>query len=339
MIARLYIVLPFSVQIPENEPFKIFRYEENGYGISVHPPVKSDVPASAGTADKIFMNERPTIYCNVLRVYFHREEFDRLEGSEIDPSIDFMAKTVNLFLGRLRYVTRAPGARPVSLKDTPWKLRYLNNDESELKEEKGLIRGHGAIPITLKYIGITKEIWADIHDLPPDFQVPVWNELILDAYDTLPQIGPSLVLAATALEVFIAQTLDKLAKQSSIPESLWSWLNKRDYLKAPSIEEQFDDLLKMLCGYSLKEDLELWEPFKNLKTARNTFVHEGIAKIGQTPVTKEKALQLLASVVKIFDSVRERLPDELKWKKFKHDIKVRGEWRMFGKKSEEPTDT
>lgn len=129
--------------------------------------------------------------------------------------------------------------------------------------------------------------------------------------------------------------LDSLAKQSSIPEPLWIRLNNRDWVKAPSIEEQFDELLDMLCGYSLKKNQELWEPFKNLKTTRNTFAHEGIAKIGGTPVTERDARQLLVSTVKIVESIRELLPDEVKWKKYKHDIKVKAEWKIS---EDEPED-
>lgn len=339
MIARLHVLLPFSVQVPEGELFTVYEYVEDGYGVRVYPPVKSEVPARAGTVDQLQINGRPAESYNVFKVDFSREEFDRSTGSEADPPFELMAKTVNSFLGRLRYVTRASKVRPVSFPHVPWRLRYLNDDHTELEKEEGLIRGRGAVEFSLEFIGITREVWDDIHHLESNFQGPTWNDLLLDAHDTLPQIGPTLVLAATALEVFIAETLDSLAKQSSIPEALWSWLNTRDYLKAPNTEEQFDELLNMLCGYSLKQDQELWEPFMNLKSARNTFVHEGVARIGRAPATEEDTRRLLASAVQIIQSVGKRLPEDLKWKEYKHELKVNAQWKMFEDESEEATAT
>ena len=67
--------------------------------------------------------------------------------------------------------------------------------------------------------------------------------------------------------------------QSCHPE-LWRWINQRgDWRREPTVEEQYDTLLKVLTGHTLKEDQDLWELFKHLKTARNSFVHEGMAKV------------------------------------------------------------
>lgn len=128
MIAKFHLLLPFSLQVPEGEKFKVFSYEENGYRVSVYPPAQSEVPAGVATPDKTLMNGRPYISCNALRFDFHKEEFDCLLENELDPPLDFMANTVNSFLSRLRYVTRAFRVRPVDFKNIPWKLRYLNDD-------------------------------------------------------------------------------------------------------------------------------------------------------------------------------------------------------------------
>jgi hypothetical protein len=80
------------------------------------------------------------------------------------------------------------------------------------------------------------------------------------------------------------------------------------------VEEQFDILLKELSGHSLKEEkAALWEAFKNIKNARNKFVHEGIAKIGNSIVTADDAASLLHRVNEIISTVREWIPEELKW--------------------------
>jgi hypothetical protein len=87
-------------------------------------------------------------------------------------------------------------------------------------------------------------------------------------------------------------------------------------LKQPSIEEQYDVLLKEFMGHSLKENAALWQSFMTLKTARNKYVHEGVATIGGVPVTIDEALSLLRQVFAISEWIRDRLPADLQWQKF-----------------------
>ncbi len=139
--------------------------------------------------------------------------------------------------------------------------------------------------------------------------------LRLDARSALPNVGSAVVLAATSLEVFISVLLDALAVRQELAPDLWKWIADRDgkLLQQPSVEEQFDVLLKHLCGHSLKEEGTLWEAFKNLRSARNTFVHEGVARVGKTAVTKEEALTLVNRVDDIVRRIREWIPDDLRW--------------------------
>ena len=70
-------------------------------------------------------------------------------------------------------------------------------------------------------------------------------------------IGISIVLAATALEVFISHILNQLAekKPDLVSPEIWNWFNDREWpLQNPVVKEQFGDLLKMLGGISLKDD-------------------------------------------------------------------------------------
>ena len=337
MLARLHVLLPFWLHVPVEETFPVYEYIEDGYGVRVLLPVKTDVPASAGTADEVLINGRPAVSCNGLRIDFYKEEFDRTVTQECDPPYEFMAEAVNSFLARLRYVTRAPKVRPIAFPQVPWRLEYLNDDGTELEKQEGLPRVRGAIKFSFEYIGLTKQVWDNIRELDTDFQCPAWDDLLLDAYDMLPQIGPALVLAVTALEVFIGDVLDKLAKRSSVPEKIRNRLNERDWRKAPSLDEQFDVLLGFLLGYSLKEDLKLWEGVMNLRSARNSFVHEGVAKVGGNPITDQDARWLLDTVDKVVRTVRKRLPKELQWREFKHATKVSARWRLLKEESDEAT--
>jgi hypothetical protein len=69
-----------------------------------------------------------------------------------------------------------------------------------------------------------------------------------------------------------------------------------------------------LSGRSLRRKRRsLWEAFKKIKHARNKFVHEGIAKIGNSILTADDAAPLLHRVNEIVSTVREWIPEELRW--------------------------
>jgi len=111
---------------------------------------------------------------------------------------------------RLRYVARAGQVRPVDFPHVSWRITYLNDDETELKEDEQMLRGRGALRFAVEWTVLNKKVWEDMHALPPNFQAPPWESLLLDARAELPDIGPAIVLAATALEVFSAHILDQL---------------------------------------------------------------------------------------------------------------------------------
>ena len=110
-----------------------------------------------------------------------------------------------------------------------------------------VFRAVGTLQVSFRWTALNKPVWEDVMRLPIDFEPFPWEELLLDAHNDLPRVGPSVVLAATALEVFIAHILDLLAAQSPVPAPLWGWLNDRDdnHLRQPSVEEQYDTLLQV----------------------------------------------------------------------------------------------
>ena len=114
-----------------------------------------------------------------------------------------------------------------------------------------------------------------------------------------------------------------MAVIKNTPPELWRWINQRgDWLREPTVEEQYDALLKFFTGHSIKEEQRLWESFKNLKATRNSFVHEGIAKIGGAPINIETAQKLIASAYEVISKVKQWIPPELHWPEFKHVIQV-----------------
>jgi hypothetical protein len=120
---------------------------------------------------------------------------------------------------------------------------------------------------------LNRQVWEDIHNLPWTSIRP-WDGLLLDVNAELPNAGPAIVLAATALEVFISHNLDRLAEKTSIPTELWKWINERsNRIAEPTLEEQYDVLLKFFSGHSLKDEQKLRESLRIQDDAKNNFVH------------------------------------------------------------------
>lgn len=337
MIARFTVAVPLDIVVPEGVPFNLYAWEEDGYRIVVHPPVKTDVPRTGPEPSSLKLDGEPAFLANGLTIDFYKAtqaDFDRTPKSTAprgadntgagDPPLSLAIKSANSFLTRLRHVTRASQISLLPDNTVPWRFRYLNDDGSELTTQPGVFRGRFGTGVSFSYVSIDKAIWETVNSLPSDFQPPVWDGLRLDALAALPRVGTAIVLAATALEVFIQSTLDRLADGSSVPHDLWKWIHNRAYTnQEPGAADQFDVLLHVLTGHSLKEDQKLWESFINLKSARNAFVHEGVAKIGKTEVDAKKASELVHRVSDVINWVRERLPESARWVEF--DIKAKVE--------------
>lgn len=324
MIARIHILLPYAFALPEKEVFTVYEYEIEGYQVRIYPPERSERADRYSDEENTTIDGITSFNADALRIDFQKEKFDRSIDAPDDPPAELVKKVANDFLTRLRYVT---GASKIKLLDFPnrinWRLRYLKDDETELPKEKGLVRGKGGETFHISIFAVNKEIWKDVHSLDPFVELPVWKSLLLDAQAILPEIGPAIVLTNTALEVFISKTLDSLAASGIVDERLWKWINNRGYyLKNPSTEEQYDFLSRFLIGKSIKENSNIWSKFKNLKTARNTFVHNGVAIIGNEMVTHEKALSLIANAKDIINFIKDELPEDLRWPEYKHEIKI-----------------
>ena len=118
-------------------------------------------------------------------------------------------------------------------------------------------------------------------------------------------------MAAAALEVLIEVALSCLASINEMPKGLWEWINNRgDYRKEPSEEEKYDNLLYILANKSLKAEQPLWEAFKNIKSARNSFLHEGKLVIGKEDLTIEKSIMLISKAKEIAVWIEQLLPIE-----------------------------
>jgi hypothetical protein len=340
MIARLFVVLPFALSVPAETQFNVYESEWSHYRVRLFPPTRRSQAGANNDRFEIEVDGLPAIQSDVLQIDFMKEHFDRsaktpseLERTDCDPPHEVINEILEWFLLRLRHVTRAANIRPLNLFDTEWRLVYLNDDGSELPKEKGLVPSRGASVASISWIVLTNTIWDSVHTLPPDYSAPPWEGLLLDASLPGASIGNSIVLAATALEVFIAHVLDALAASAPISSELWSWINNRsDHTRKPSVEEQYDVLLRILSGHSLKEEKELWQAFMNLKTARNSFVHRGIARVGKSGDIADAAAakSFVSTALAIIEKIRIWIPEQHHWKQYSHKFKVVASVQLVG---------
>jgi hypothetical protein len=314
--------MPFNMLVAKSAGFKVYEYEASGYKVRVLPPSYTEERAPTDP-DAITIDGEPAVLANILCIDFQKDTFSREHGAALVPPQSVIVEAVNSFVTRLRHVARAAQIRPPEFPKGAWRLEYCNDDGTPL-EQDGLPRARGSMPaFAVSFTSLTPAIWADIYDLDPDYHPSPWDVLLLDATAELPNIGTSIVLAATALEVFIAGILDQLATEQALPDALWSWITEReDFRQQPTLTEQYDDLLQFFTGHSLKEETALWDSFKNLKQARNTFVHEGTARIGKTPVDIARVGQLIIAATAIIAKIREWVPEGMRWPTYDHKNEI-----------------
>jgi hypothetical protein len=334
MIARFRILIPPIVGVSTRDELSAIHREACGCAVVVHPPYHVDIPplvphqAASLTLDEAWQRlERPMTktppslllngekanLANAICVDFVRENFDRRHASPVlDPPPSCAFEVVNEIFGSARALLGVWQLRPIREGDTIWRIDYFDNDGQRLPREAGLIGGQGAGLFCFACAPFTPEVWNTIAKERPTQKL--WDSLLLDAKALLPDVGPAIVLASAALEVFIAAVLDSIV-DDKVPRSLWDWINDRgDWRKDPSLLEQFDILLKTVTGHSLKDDERLCVAFAELKNTRDAFSHEGVAVLGKrrTVVSPAKAEELVSAAEKIIQWVEQFLPETLR---------------------------
>lgn len=359
MLARFRVLLPYSFSIPYREyvTLKPQVVQHSEYRAILYPPQMANVDSSvteiisqtplievvnnlkeasvvAPTA-AIKINGQESIRANLLQVdVVAGREFarSRTDQGVFDPPLELFLILANSLIARLKSVGRMAHPKLIDFDSAAaWRIEYLTDDGLELPEDKALVRGYTGYKLTWQISGITSDIWELATSLPLDFSLPVWHKLILDATAQLPDVNPAIVLANAALESFIKLSLDVLAKNSSLPIESWEWLNSRAdvLLKQPSSKERFDQVLTLLTGKSLRKDQpELWKALNDLRSARNSMLHEGKATIKRKRKRKSVSFEVDGEIAKemvnkaahIIAWVESLLPEEHKRKMFTGQI-------------------
>lgn len=324
MLARLSVQLPFALSVPEDESFAIYEYELDGYRVRALPPQRSPIADRHSDADEIRLGDRKAFNADVAIFEFQKEVINRRRGTEMEPSHDLMSKVLNDFLMRLRYVTKSSLVNLLPFPHVTWRVDYLADDGSVLPEEEDLSPGRGGMKYDFPFTALNSQVWDAVHTLEPFQPLPGWRNLLLEALEVLPNIGPSIVLTFTALEVFISRLHDDLAERGKTDKRLWTWLTDRrnSSARTPRIEERFDFLNDLLLGKSLKSEPHLWEQFQKLRKARNAFAHGGMAAIDGQPVTEDQAKAFIHIAGDIIEFMKRELPEDMLWPDFNFEFKL-----------------
>jgi hypothetical protein len=357
MIALFQLGLPADILVLAETQLQAIEAqgaEVEGVGpvtVIVHPPYRSQLSESVfrvGNSAPLFddigklnpadpqpvepmidVDGYKVVRCDAIAVEIHGSEFDRRrDGGGIRPLLDLACSVADGLLQRVRVLTRAGHLKPIDPESTTFGLVFLDDSRVRLASEEGKFVGTGMFKLQIRSVALTPEVWDATLEAGA-YETPAWEELLLDAMDSvLSEIGPALVLSATAVETRIANALDFLAG-GKVPDDVWKWATTRngDFMKTPSVSEQLDALLLALGGRSLREDTRLWEAGVHLRQARNSFVHEGRAMIGKKKekrqaVTQAKAAELVGNAGAIIDFIETLLPEEARRPRLSHQPMV-----------------
>lgn len=324
MIARVFVTLPFALTVPEGEVFSLIQYDLFDYKIVVYPPIgKTKNANNYSDAEKVTLNSKPSYFADLIQIDFIKNEFDRSSDGDIDPPVEVIKKVTNDALSRLRYVLNSCEVKSLPSNYSDLSVYYLKDDETEFEQSQDFVRSKFIVSSKLQCLPLTQEIWDNVNTIVPFSELPTWKVFLFDAESVLPHVGPAIILVFTSLEVFISNKLDEMASTNNVDIKLWKWINSRQYLKAPSIDEQFDFLSLHILGFSIKSDNKLWLEFKNLQKIRNNFAHTGICKLDNQMLTEEDARYYISIANKIIDYFKSRLPKALLWPEFKNQIEYK----------------
>jgi len=321
VIARFLILLPFDLLITEAAEGPAVEVDSSDYHARVYVPflyAARPKPTDSVVAlslwpqkltepfftENLLVDGHKVAQVNVLVIDFIKSEFNRSrvrQQKALDPPAELAFEIANFFLARIRVYSRAFQIKPLIMGRDPWELRYLTDDLEGLEHEEDKIRGHISCMIVVGSASITPDTIQMVGTEGQTTEPYAWDQLLLDAHALLPDVGSAIVIAAAALETFSAWALQLLHEQRPLPPGLWDWINNRDHWsKEPSVSEEFDVLLRAFTGHSLKDDEpQLWQQFTELRKARNSLVHDGVAKIGEEPVHSTKAKELIDAADKI----------------------------------------
>jgi hypothetical protein len=329
MLARLSVLIKAPFYAPVGSDLQAVQLDRPGEIIRVHPPTQSRFLAGGGSdfatdmlspapnptsTNTVRINGSDTYPCDLVRVDQRADQFDRSTGDVVGRNqlIEVGFSVLNQWLTAFRVLFGAAQFKPVGPFWNSWRLDYLADDGQPLEQEPGLIRALQGIRVEVPAVAtLVEDAWQALLALGPNYTPLRWDELLVDATELLPAVGPPVLLAYTAIEIRIADAAAVVARENGVREDLWRWLaQKRPYLVQPTTEEMAKDVFRMLTGRSLADEPDLWGTVVALRKARNSFAHEGVAlELDGRALTPERAASLVAGARPVLDWIESQLPE------------------------------
>jgi hypothetical protein len=319
MIARVGVHLPVSLWIAEGTHLDPLQVEHAGTKLTIHAPMQSSFdirPDEDGSFnvnalidqlqpvakprryEYVKMNGQFVWHADLLQIDFHRDEFERRKGTAEDPSPAVVEDVVQNIISRVRYTTGSPEFREFGLHETYWITRYLADDGMGLPEDVALIRARVHAPFKFVFSGIDTHSWQASRSLTFAFQPHPWERLYLDAHFLLPEVGPALTLALSAVETAADQLIRDRHPDGNEAESL---------IRSRRLGQRLDEVARELTGKSLKDETALWSGFNRLRLARNAASHAGKPVLDGREIDPRYAFEIIAASEAILRWVEQRM--------------------------------
>ena|SRR5437016_259689 len=144
MIARIFVQTPFTLSVPTSTQFVVYEFETRGYKVRYFPPKQSDQSVKQSDGLEVKVGGVVAIQADIIHIDFIKDNFNRAHSQILDgdPPSAVIQEVLDFYILRLRHVTKAPLIRPIDFSSVRWRLRYLNDDESELQQQ-GAWQGEG----------------------------------------------------------------------------------------------------------------------------------------------------------------------------------------------------
>ena len=322
MIARFAFRTPWTLYLAHGAIDPV-RLQQGDLEVVIHPPQQADpsnsrfiVPLeSPVTAPGFAVNGEPAFAADIWVVdVVSSRDFDR-QKKPLDPLVEVALAPLNQQIARLRAVLRVGTIHPLSKNKTSYTVTYLDNDGSLVGDSP---KRKSFMCQQIRATGLVRGHWEAAAELPTDFETPVWHLLLLRAAEMFEvDRGASIVMAYVALEVFSEHVADSLADAANLPEGLWDWICDRDHWsKNPGVADRLTHLLNAFTGHDIRQEAQrAWAAFKQLRDARNNFVHRGVVATGRpgkgkglVPLNNQKAVEIFRGARSLVQWIEEFLP-------------------------------
>lgn len=274
-----------------------------------------------------------------LKIIYKRDSFNRRRrgpfdppkkahlgfSDQLDPSLDDVLSIANRFLSKYNATSGTTLNAAMDRLNTAWTLRYLSDKGELLPATESEISCAASVSgpmISVKCV--TPHAWREAATLRIEFVQPLWDRVLAEAENQLPNAGLVVILSWTALEAQIDHAIEILRPKSNISPDLQEWIFGRgDFHQRPSMRDKFTVLLKSLTGKSLQDHPKLLAGFNEVGHARNNAVHSGQPKRGKAPkkgkpdkrplLTASGAQELHRHALAIAGFVNALLPPNEQW--------------------------